>query len=51
MSELLEVELPAESERLQALTHEWLAKKRVASGKVKQVLTILDPQRLRCVLI
>jgi len=47
----LDVELPAESERLQEVVQEWLGKKRTASGKVQAVLRILDPGQLRCVRI
>ena len=42
-------ELPANSEELQQAIKDWLTKKRTAAGKVKQVLGLLNHERLGCV--
>ena len=39
-------ELPANSEELQQAIKDWLTKKRTAAGKVKQVLGLLNHERL-----
>jgi hypothetical protein len=38
--------LPANSEELQQAITDWLTKKRTAAGKVKQVLGLLNHERL-----
>ena len=42
-------ELPANSEELQQAIKDWLTKRRTAAGKVKQVLGLLNHERLGCV--